>query len=182
MHVQVAESAEGARQNVREGVRTMGANIRPYALAKEEGSALWFLGTLTFVKATRDQTRGAFALIEQVIPVGFASPYHLHRAEDESFYVVEGQVSFVCDNRWLKVGPGVFVFGPRDFPHGFRVEGTTPARLLILATPGGFERFVVEMSEPAKELTLPPPAPPDMSKLMTLANKYRIEILGPLPA
>ena len=140
----------------------MGANIRSYALAKEEGSALWFLGTLTFVKATRDQTRGAFALIEQVIPVGFASPYHLHRAEEQQ--------------------PGVFVFGPRDIPHGFRVEGTTPARLLILATPGGFERFVVEMSEPAKELTLPPPAPPDMSKLMTLANKYRIEILGPLPA
>jgi len=38
------------------------------------------------------------------------------------------------------------------------------------------------MSEPAKELFLPPPAPPDMTKLITLAAKYRIEILGPLPA
>ena len=159
----------------------MDANTRPYTLAKGEGTALWFLGTLTFVKATSEMTRGAFGLIEQVIPVGFASPYHVHRAEDESFYVIEGQVSFVCDSQWLKVGPGAYVFGPRDIPHGFRVEGTDPARLLILATPGGFERFVVEMSEPASTAAIPPPGEINMQKLMRLAQQYRIEILGPLP-
>ena len=60
--------------------------IQPYALAKDEGSAIWFLGTLSFVKATVETTRGAFGLIESVIPAGFASPYHMHHAEDESFY------------------------------------------------------------------------------------------------
>jgi len=68
-------------------------NIQPYALARGEGSALWFLGTLSHVKATSEMTRGAYGLVEQVIPAGFASPYHLHRVEDEAFYVFEGQVS-----------------------------------------------------------------------------------------
>ena len=66
-------------------------------------------------------------------------------------------------------------------PHGFRVDGKDPAKLVILATPGGFERFVVEMSEPASTAALPPPRPPDMQKLITVAAKYKIEILGPLP-
>ena len=142
---------------------------------------MWFLGTLSYVKATSETTRGAYGLVEQVAPAGLASPYHVHHAEDEAFYVIEGQVSFVFSSRWLKVGPGAFVFGPRDIPHGFRVDGKDPAKLVILATPGGFERFVVEMSEPARTAALPPPSQPDMQKLLNVAAKYKIEILGPLP-
>jgi len=143
---------------------------------------VWFLGTLAIVKATAESTRGAFGLIDSVIPAGFESPYHVHHAEDESFYVTEGEVTFICDGRKLKVGPGAYVFGPREIPHGFRIEGTAPARMLFLTTPAGFERFILEMSEPATDLALPQPTPPDMEKLTTLAAKYKIDILGPLPS
>ena len=68
----------------------------------------------------------------------------------------------------------------REIPHGFKIEGTVPARMLILCAPAGFEHFVLEMSEPAKDLTLPPPAP-DIGRLMAVAAKYKIDILGPLP-
>lgn len=79
-------------------------------------------------------------------------------------------------------GPGGYIFGPRGIPHGFRVEGTVPARILLLTTPGGgFENFILEMSEPASETNVPPAGPPDMDKLMSLAAKYQIDILGPLP-
>ena len=121
-------------------------------------------------------------MIDSVIPTGFESPYHVHHAEDESFYVTEGEVTFICDGRKLKVGPGAYVFGPREIPHGFRIEGTAPARMLFLTTPAGFERFILEMSEPATDLALPQPTPPDMEKLTTLAAKYKIDILGPLPS
>jgi hypothetical protein len=70
--------------------------------------------------------------------------------------------------------PGTYVFGPREIPHGFKVLGDAPARMLLLCAPGGFAQFVVEMSEPM-------PAPPDIAKLMALAAKYHIDILGPLP-
>ncbi len=60
--------------------------------------------------------------------------------------------------------------------------GSEWARILFLTTPGGFfERFVVEMGEPAMEPTLPQPVPPDMERLTALAVKYKIDILGPLP-
>jgi quercetin dioxygenase-like cupin family protein len=159
----------------------METNVQPYALENEEGSAIWFLGLLTTVKATGAQTGGAFGLIEQAVPASFASPYHMHHNEDESFYVLEGQITFICDKKRFKAGPGAYLFLPRNIPHGFKVEDTAPAKLLILATPAGFEQFVVEMSEPAKDLTHPPAGPPDMEKLMALAAKYRIDILGPLP-
>jgi ketosteroid isomerase-like protein len=108
------------------------------------------------------------------MPPGFASPYHTHHLEDEAFYVLEGDMAFVSDGTWTIAGPGTYVFGPRNIPHGFKVLGDAPARMLLLCAPGGFDQFVVEMSEPT-------PAPPDMAKLMAVAAKYRVDILGPLP-
>ena len=159
----------------------MATVLRPYALARGEGEALWFLGTPTWVKATGEQTGGALGLVEQVIPAGSASPWHVHHAEDEAFYVVEGEMTFICGDERIAAGPGTWVWGPRGVPHGFRVEGTAPARLLLLTTPAGFERFVVEMGEPATEGGAPPTGEPDTEALMALAAKYRLDILGPLP-
>jgi quercetin dioxygenase-like cupin family protein len=112
-----------------------------------------------------------------MVPPGFASPYHVHHREDESFYLVQGNVAFVCDGKWLTAGPGDFVFGPRNIPHGFKVTGTTPAHLLLLVTPGGFERFTQDLSEPVGTL----PSPPDIVKLVAVAANYGVDILGPLP-
>jgi len=147
--------------------------LQPYVSAAAE-PPIYFLGLPTILRATGQATGGAFGLVEQALPPGFASPYHTHHLEDEAFYVLEGAMAFVCDGQWTLAGPGTFVFGPRDIPHGFKVLGTAPARLLLLCAPGGFEQFVVDMSEPA-------PAPPDMAKLTAVAEKYSIDILGPLP-
>lgn len=152
-----------------------------YALDKDEGPAFWFLNQLCIIKASAAQTGGAFGLVDTLAPVGAGSPYHAHRAEDESFYVLEGQLEFLSGDRRFISGPGSFVFLPRGIPHGFRVVGTSPARFLILVSPGGFEGFVADMGEPARARTLPEPSAPDMGKLVALAARYRIEILGPLP-
>ena len=137
-----------------------------------------FLGLPSVMRATSHTTGGAFGLMEHwEMPVGFASPYHTHHREDESFYVLEGEIAFVCGGKWLKAGPGSFVYGPREIPHGFQVIGSSPAKMLLMCTPGGFEGFVLEQTTPISE----PPSPPDMGKLMTLAAKYEIDIHGPLP-
>jgi quercetin dioxygenase-like cupin family protein len=159
----------------------MDMGTRPYALAREEGRAVWFLGTLVIVKATGEQTGGAFGLIDNLMPTGFASPYHTHRNEDESFYVVEGEMAFYVGDERIKAGPGAFVYGPRGVPHGFEVEGDAPARILLQNYPAGFEGFPVEVGEPAEELVLPPAEPPDVERLMAIAAKYGIDIQGPLP-
>jgi quercetin dioxygenase-like cupin family protein len=149
-------------------------SLQPHINTREE-PPFHFLGLPTLVRATGQTTNGAFGLVEHLMmPPGFASPYHTHHLEDEAFYVLEGDMAFVCDGKWTAVGPGGYVFGPRNIPHGFKVLGESPARMLLLCAPGGFEQFVVEMSEPA-------PAPPDMAKLVALAAKYKIDIHGPLP-
>jgi ketosteroid isomerase-like protein/quercetin dioxygenase-like cupin family protein len=147
--------------------------LHPYVNTTEE-PPIYFLGLPTILRATGQTTNGAFGLVENVMPPGFSSPYHVHHLEDEAFYVLEGEMAFVCDGNWTMAGPGTYVFGPRNIPHGFRVLGDAPARMLLLCAPGGFDQFVVEMSEPT-------PAPPDMAKLMAVAAKYSVDILGPLP-
>jgi quercetin dioxygenase-like cupin family protein len=159
----------------------MDINTKPYALAREEGPPLWFLNGLLIVKATGEQTGSAFSLIDNVGPAAGESPYHVHHNEDEAFYILEGEITVYVGDEKIKAEPGTWVYGPREVPHGFRIEGNSPARFLLLYTPAGFEQFFVEAGESAKALTLPPAEPPDMERLMSVAPKYDIEILGPLP-
>src|SRR4028118_2440317 len=106
----------------------MDMGTRPYALASEEGRAVWFLGTLVIVKATGEQTGGTFGLIDNTMPAGFASPYHVHRNEDESFYVAEGEMAFYVGDERVEAGPGAFVYGPRGGPPGVGGGGGARAR------------------------------------------------------
>ncbi|HWD41015.1 MAG TPA: cupin domain-containing protein [Fimbriimonas sp.] len=152
--------------------------LQPFVNTRRD-EAFQFLGLPTIMRASGEATNGGFGLVEHLtLPPGFASPYHVHRREDEAFYILEGRVAFVCDGDWIAAGPGDFVFGPRNVPHGFAVDGETPAKMLLLCVPSGFERFVSELSVPSSSA----PIPPDMGRLLEVAAKYGIEILGPLPA
>lgn len=152
-------------------------SLAPYTSSASDAS-FQFFGVPTALHATGESTGGAYMLTESWdMPPGFASPYHVHRAEDEAFYILEGEIAFVIDGKWLVAKAGAYVFGPRNIPHGFKVVGSQPARMLLWCTPSGFEHFVRELSEPAGT----PPAPPDMGVLMAAAAKRQLEILGPLP-
>jgi quercetin dioxygenase-like cupin family protein len=147
---------------------------QPYASTRTATPPLWFLGSPTWVHATAEQTGGTLGLVEQVLQPGFAAPWHVHHAEDEAFYVIEGELTFLCGDQCIAAGAGTFVYGPREIPHGFRVEGSDPARMLLLTTPGAFINFVLDLSEPA-----PPSGPPNMGHLLAVAARYNVEILGP---
>ena len=63
------------------------------------------------MRSTSESTNGSFGLMEHwEMPPGFVSPYHRHHLEDEGFYVLEGEMAFVCDGKWMKGGPGTYVF------------------------------------------------------------------------
>ena len=154
------------------------AQDRQPFLNTRQDNPFQFFGAPTVIRAEGEQTEGRFFLMEAlVMPPGLESPYHVHRKEDEAFYILEGKIAFVCGDTWRVAGSGDFVYGPRDIPHGFRVIGTTPAHMLLMCAPAGFERFVRDLSVPLDA----PPAPPDMAILLPTAAKYGIELLGPLP-
>ena len=151
----------------------------PYTLTDNEAEAFWFLGTLATIKASGSLTGGALSIVEFTHPPGFATPQHVHQAEDEAFYILEGAMrGFVGDQRWHATA-GSFVWLPRGIPHGYVVDGDEPLRSLPITLPAGFDRFVAEVGEPTRKRTLPPPTAPDVEKLLAAAGKYGQDILGP---
>ncbi len=143
---------------------------KPYMLNNEEGQLLQSLGALVTVKATAEQTGGVFNLFEVSCPPGYSTPLHIHYAEDVAVYVLEGALTFFWGSEKKEAVTGSYFYQPLGTPHGFRVEGGTPARILYMTIPAGFDRFVIEQGLPA-----PKPEPG------TDAARYKIEILGPLP-
>lgn len=148
---------------------------------RETGPTISFLGTLMKLRAAGDQTRGNFGLIEQVLPPGFTPPLHVHHREDEAFYLLEGEATFVCGDERVNAGPGSFVFFPRDIPHWFRIEGDRPARLLQFNFPAGLENFFQEAGEAVEEGQTAPAGAPNIEKMAAAAPRFQLEILGPPP-
>jgi quercetin dioxygenase-like cupin family protein len=149
------------------------------ALAPEDGDARWFLGNLAVVKLTGEETDGQFSLVEALAAKGDMPPLHVHHTDDETFLVVDGEMSMYVGDAVLRGGPGSIFFAPRGVPHAYRIESDT-ARWRVISSPPAFAEFVLETSVPAKALTLPtePPAlSPD--ELAGIAARYGIEILGP---
>jgi quercetin dioxygenase-like cupin family protein len=153
----------------------------PISLARNEGEAIWFLDTLTLIKASGDTTRGGAAIIEQIAPPGSGSPLHVHANEDEWFYVLSGQLTFWVGGTVITADEGSFVYGPRGVPHTFLVSSPGNSRFLIVAQPAGFEHFVRALGVPAAALTLPPEVavPPPPERMAAAAAQHGIEILGP---
>ncbi len=144
--------------------------IKPYMLNNEDGQFLQSLGALVCVKATSEQTGGVFNLFEVSCPPGYATPLHIHYAEDVAVYVLVGALAFFWGSEEKEAVAGSYFFQPRCTPHGFRVQGDTPARILYMTIPAGFDRFVIDHKLPA------PKSEPEAD-----AARYKIEILGPLP-
>lgn len=155
------------------------SGLGPFIVPPGDGTPIWYRGTLMTFKAGTDTTGGALTVIEHALPAGFAAPPHVHHAEDEPWYVLEGRVRFFCLDQAFDAEPGAFVFLPRDIAHSFRVDESAAARMLLIGVPAGIERYFSEAGEPAPERRLPPVAgPPDMDRLKPLARKYGIELLG----
>jgi quercetin dioxygenase-like cupin family protein len=121
-------------------------------------------------------------MVYQITPPGHATPYHLHHSEDEAFYVLDGEFTFVSNGTKIVIGPGGYIFLPRGIPHGIRASASVPSTMLVLAMPGtGFVGMMQEMAVPATERVLPVPTQPDVERLTKVCAKYQIDILGPLP-
>lgn len=135
-----------------------------------------YLAQQQTVLARSDETGGAFALIEELVQAGLEPPPHIHTREDEAFYVLDGQVDFHVGDCTHHVTGGGFIFLPRGIAHSFKLR-TPTARLLVFLTPGGFERFFLEMAQPLKEGPTPP-GPEDFARLLTEAPRHGIEWAG----
>jgi quercetin dioxygenase-like cupin family protein len=142
---------------------------------------LWTFNMLMEVKATADETGGAMSVFDTRLTPAANPPLHRHDGEDESFFVLEGELAFFLGDGATPTtvaGPGDFVFGPRGVPHRFEVR-TAEARVLVVTTPGGAERFFRAAGEPAAAPTLPVPAAPDVEHVVRVGAEHGVVILPP---
>jgi quercetin dioxygenase-like cupin family protein len=121
------------------------------------GPSFWGPGDLYTFLVTGEESGGAYFAMEALVPQGGGPPPHIHANEDETFYVLEGRVTFRLEGETILAGPGDFVHVPRGNVHCFRNDGQTPARLVLTFTPAGIEHFFLETLQRAHDLTLDPP-------------------------
>lgn len=149
-----------------------------HACDADQGDALWFLDALVIVKQGGE--RGAeFGVLDYHMARGSQTPLHRHLREDEAVYMLDGQLRVLAGERMLDVAAGAYVCLPAGVPHA--LTALTDARFLVFAKPDGFVGLVREMGEPAPARVLPPPAKPDLERLLSLTRKYQIEVIGPAP-
>lgn len=158
---------------------TLSQTTKGYAVAPDEGEAIWFNGGLCIVKASGPQTNGRLAAVEFRVPAGFAAPLHVHHHDDEMFLVLSGDVRFRLGEDVVKAEVGSLVYGPREVGHSFTAD--TDARLLLLFAPAGTEMFFREAGKPARWVGQPPADEPplDREMLATLATSHGQDIIGP---
>src|SRR5438477_13000730 len=104
----------------------------------------WFFANLVNVILSQEEGGGLMSIVEFAGPPGDMPPLHLHRTDDEAWYVLEGVMSFfVGDEQPICVKARVLAFGSKGVPHTYRVESSELARWLAICTPGDFRRFGV---------------------------------------
>jgi quercetin dioxygenase-like cupin family protein len=138
-------------------------------LGAGEGKTISVLGDSYTYKAAKEETGGAYALIEHTV-VGDGPPPHIHTTEEEAFYILEGALNVLVGERTVTATAGAFVLVPRGTVHTLSKVGTASAKILVIISPAGFEQFFEEIA-----------GSPDLEKIMVLAPKYHLEIVGPPP-
>ena len=146
---------------------------RPIILRPGEGRSIDLGNFAMSLKASSEETGGAYTLLEADEPPGFGPPMHIHHNAAETFYVVAGEyIIFVRDEQY-RCAAGSFVHIPAGTPHGFRV-GEEQSRKLNIYTPaamvGYFDELSVALAGGAAE-----------SELGKIAERHGMEIIGPVP-
>ena len=151
-----------------------------YVFRPHESELRWLGETSTYFLATGELTGGRFTLVDERANRGTSVPLHRHPDDVESFYVLDGEITFFAGDRaGATVGAGSFAHVPGGTVHGFRVESDT-ARYLILTTPrhGEFYRAITLPSQPDGS---PPTESIGDSQIEQACLEYGVEFVGPLP-
>ena len=147
-----------------------------------EGQMTGVAGDIYTIKTSGRETGGAYSVMEAIIPPQKGPPPHRHSREEESFFVIDGEMEFVADGVHSFGEKGTWVTLPRGSLHYFKNVGQTPARMLILAVPAGLEDYFIEVSQTAGTFSEDQPPvfdPEQIEKMIRIAPKYGIEIVLP---
>lgn len=153
---------------------------KPIAYQPNQGRDYLIWGDLYSFKTTAAESDGAHALMEMNVKPGSGTPPHIHHAEDEMFYVLEGELSLWCGENKIIGKPGTFVAVPKGVVHRWANESNVMVKSLVFLVPGGFEEFLMKIGEPVTDPNQDshPPTKEEIDYAMSIAAEYNMEILS----
>ena len=157
---------------------TMSVHADAEVLHAGQGRKIAVAGDLYTFLAEGEDTSESYALWEAIVPPGGGPPPHIQSREDEGFYVLEGEMSFLADGQKVVARKRTFLNVLRGVLHTFKNEGDSDARVLILVAPAGMEKMFEEagtvVTDPSAKPS--PPSTQELEKMASVAPKYGIEI------
>jgi quercetin dioxygenase-like cupin family protein len=114
------------------------------------------------------------SMFDWTIPAGFATGLHVHRVQEETFYVLEGECEWWIGDKMIRAAPGTFLFIPPGVAHNITNVSEKPARVLMTVSPPGHERYFEELSRLAAQ------GSPDPKKLAELRDRFDTDQLSTL--
>ena len=151
-------------------MRELSPHALPFVVAPGEGRVVRAFGAELTFHLTGEHTEGRYMLATIVAPVGDPGPPpHYHENEDECFLVQEGRMSFYIGGQWQEVAPGTMIFAPKLSVHTLKNVGDTPARVLVSASPSGFEVFFAKCEQEFQK-----PSGPDMARILEISDEHGI--------
>lgn len=130
-------------------------NLTGYAEGRTTSNSYWFMGCLLTFFSTGKETGGQFSLFEALVRGDYEVPLHTHTREDESFYILEGELECMVGDKIYHGKAGDFIFLPRNVQHSWKTLSKL-ARFLVWITPAGIENAFLAFCKPANALELPP--------------------------
>jgi quercetin dioxygenase-like cupin family protein len=120
-----------------------------------------------------------YSQVRLVERVGYRTPLHVHRQTDETFLVLEGELTLFVNGAMQTLGPGDYALVPRGTPHAQGNRTETEAIVALTMAPGDFAAFFDARAEIV--IDTPPGHPLYVERMMALGEQFDIEVLGPAP-
>ncbi|MBZ9961808.1 cupin domain-containing protein [Mesorhizobium sp. BR1-1-14] len=114
------------------------------------------------------------SMFDWTIPAGFATGLHVHRVQEETFYVLDGECVWHVGAQVIRATPGTFLFIPPGVQHNITNVGEKPARVLMTVSPPGHEHYFEDLARLAAK------GSPDPKALTELRNRYDTDQLSTL--
>jgi quercetin dioxygenase-like cupin family protein len=154
--------------------------MTPIFRKPDEGRTIAVVGELYRFFATGDETDGKYATFEAIVPPGGGPPPHTHNREEESLYILEGEITFTVGEARIVATAGTFANMPIGSLHSFKNATNKIARMIFSVAPAGLEKMLFEVGVPVKLSDTPlPPTKSEIEKLLAVAPTYGVEIRVP---
>ncbi len=141
-----------------------------------EGKEVTLAGKPMTFLVTGDDTKHT-SMFDWTLPAGFSTGLHVHRVQEETFYVVEGECEWQVGDRKIRAKPGTFLFLPPGVPHNIANASDKPARMIMTVSPPGHEHYFEELVKLVARSN-----PPDADAISDLRGRYDTEQLSALKA